>query len=186
MKKFLLISLVRVFQSYSTDSFTGRVAGAQRVYRGEGFSALFTFCPNCPAIISPRILGKIGAVVGVPRACQKFWGFFCLVGVLKLAWWLRPSYGRADLADAECKQSRKTHPQGRRSLISFCTLSALLECVTSFRKLRNFPIFLAFSENFWRFLFRCINNTEKSKQIITLLLALVRSRRALFLLNFLE
>ena len=51
----------------------------QRVYRGEGFSALFTFCPNCPAIISPRILGKIGAVVGVPRACQKFWGFFCLV-----------------------------------------------------------------------------------------------------------
>ena len=51
----------------------------QRAYRGEGFSALFTFCPNCPAIISPRILGKIGAVVGVPRACQKFWGFFCLV-----------------------------------------------------------------------------------------------------------
>ena len=53
--------------------------GDQRAYRGEGFSALFTFCPNCPAIISPRILGKIGAVVGVPRACQKFWGFFCLV-----------------------------------------------------------------------------------------------------------
>ena len=51
----------------------------QRAYRGEGFSALFTFCPNCPSIISPRILGKIGAVVGVPRACQKFWGFFCLV-----------------------------------------------------------------------------------------------------------
>ena len=56
-----------------------RDGNGQRAYRGEGFSALFTFCPNCPAIISPRILGKIGAVVGVPRACQKFWGFFCLV-----------------------------------------------------------------------------------------------------------
>ena len=58
---------------------TGLHCPVQRAYRGEGFSALFTFCPNCPAIISPRILGKIGAVVGVPRACQKFWGFFCLV-----------------------------------------------------------------------------------------------------------
>ena len=71
--------LVRLERQITIGSVLGKSYLNQRAYKGEGFSALFTFCPNCPAIISPRILGKIGAVVGVPRACQKFWGFFCLV-----------------------------------------------------------------------------------------------------------
>ena len=83
---------------------------------------MFTFCPNCPSIISPRILGKIGAVVGVPRACQKFWGFFCLVVCSSLPdgsgrLMEGPTWQTQNVNKAE-KHTPKVDACGRRSLQS--------------------------------------------------------------------
>ena len=70
------------------------------------------------------------------------------------------------------------------SCISCSALSALEECLTFFRKLSIFCIFLTFLENIWRFYSNYVDNAEKPKQIFTFLLALVKSRRVLS--NFLK
>ena len=118
----------------------------QRAYRGEGFSALFTFCPNCPAIISPRILGKIGAVVGVPRACQKFWGFFCLVVCSSLPdgsgrlmegpTWQTQNVNKAEKhtpkVDAAWEKQATGASRGKQLLLMCCWLCWLHGCCKSF------------------------------------------------------